>query len=77
MVFRNHDRWRNHPMVRAQHRHALMGLRTASIIFGAYLVADFVVGLVRPDHGHGHHGHHGHHDEAHGAEHGAGEEAHE
>lgn len=62
-------------MVRAQHRHALMGLRTASIIFGVYLVADFVVGLVRPDHGHHGHGHHG---EEHGAGHGAaGEEAHE
>lgn len=57
MVFRGLDLWRNHPVVRSQYRHALLGLRPALAIFGVFLVADAAISFVRGDkddhHGHG------------------------
>lgn len=47
MVFRGLDLWRNHPAVRSQYRHALLGLRPALAIFGVFLFADAAASFVR------------------------------
>ena len=58
MVFGSQDAWRRHPVVSKGYRAAFPGLRNAVIIFGAYLVVDFLGNKLGGGGGHGaQHGH--------------------
>ena len=61
MVFGSQDAWRRHPVVSKGYRAAFPGLRNAVIIFGAYLVVDFL-GNKLGGGGGGHGAQHGHAD---------------
>ena len=56
MVFGNQDKWRKHPVVSKGYRAAFPGLRNAVVIFGAYLVIDYLGSKIGGGGGHGHGG---------------------
>lgn len=43
MVFRGQDKWRTHPLLSQCYKSPLPGLKTAGVLFAAYLFMDYTL----------------------------------